>query len=268
MSLRFFIFFGGWPTLFGIWLLTEPYGRNFSGYEKEKAFEIFIMGLLLWAIGCIILTKLHPHTRTLTTPIKMKAQGYFTERMKNEINEYITALRGADDDEVGLALVAAIHFRNIYLYRTDIDLFDPALALVSDPGLALKFSKEIEECQAENRNIDAVPLLVWAHSLRAIQNPQIRALGREMWGELQRGKKHALKKSEDFELIIGRRVDLTGLDDVPEGLSPRKSNQSENSTKSLSNSEQEEELLRIKSLFEKGLLTQEVYEEKQRKILD
>jgi len=267
VSLRIFIFFGGWPTLFGIWLLTEPYGRYIRGWEVEEATQIFMGGSVLWAIGCIVWTKLHPHTRTLTTPIKMKAKGYFTERMKNEINEYITALRGADDEEVGLVLLAAIDYRNHYLYRTDIDLFDPALALSANPGLTIQFSKEIENCQAENNNIEAVPLLVWAHSLRAIQNPQIRALGREMWGELQRGQQHALKKSEDFELVIGRRPDLTGLDGVPEGLSPRKSNQSENSTKSLSNSEQEDELLRIKSLFEKGLLTQEVYEEKQREIL-
>ena len=164
-------------------------------------------------------SKLHPHRRMLSTPFKLKARGYFTERMKNEINEYITLLRSADDDEVGLALLAAVDFRNQYLAETGIDLFEPKLALFADDNLSFKFARQIEESQAEN-GILAVPLLVWAHTLRATQNPMVRELGREMWGELLRGLDHVDEKIESFQFVIGRTPDLTGMGKVPDGLSP------------------------------------------------
>ena len=78
--------------------------------------------------------------RMLLTPIKLKAKNIFTERMKSEITEYINLLKNADDDEVGLALVAAIDFRNNFLHNTGVDLLEPAVALVQMENITMKFS--------------------------------------------------------------------------------------------------------------------------------
>ena len=256
----------GWPILFFIWLSTEPYGSYLNSDEINQSILIFFVGLIIWVAVFGTHKFRLPKMRMITTPFKIKAKNYSTNRMKNEIQDFITLLRAADDEEVALALVAAVDFRNHFLAETKIDLFEPRVALIADDTLTIKFSRQIEDSQAEGGILTA-PLLVWAHTLRAIQNPMVREQGREMWAELQRGLENADDKIDSLEFFIGRKADLTGLGEVPDGLTPRNSFVDIKPPKGLSHTEQETELLRLKSLFERGLLTKEVYEQRQREIL-
>ena len=78
---------------------------------------------------------------------------------------------------------------------------------------------------------------------------------------------HVDEKIESFQFVIGRTPDLTGMGKVPDGLSPRNQPKEPKSAKNLSYSEQEAELLHLKSMFDKNLITKDVYEQRQRDIL-
>ena len=67
-------------------------------------------------------------------------------------------------------------------------------------------------------------LTVWLHSLRAVNHPELRVLGRRLWGILARG----FDTSQDLALILSSQVTgeigyrlLTEHNAIPGGLEPR-----------------------------------------------
>jgi hypothetical protein len=113
----------------------------------------------------------------------------------DEIQQFLLALKGMSDEELGTAVAMAAVVR--MSLREQGALPDEALGI----GMPLSESQEV----AVRRNVVQTALamqsqkhamtagaMVWAHTLRAYHFPEVRFFGRQMWGELQRGFPHAL----------------------------------------------------------------------------
>jgi hypothetical protein len=61
--------------------------------------------------------------------------------------------------------------------------------------------------------------MVWLHSIRSSETPEIRVRGREMWAELERGIPHADDGADGFRLL-GVNLDIDGAERIPENLTP------------------------------------------------
>jgi hypothetical protein len=254
-----------WALIFscGCWLL-EPDGLFFP-------VSIFLIGGI---IACFAgwMVKNDLSGANLVSPLKNKAKDIFVEQQRKELSDYITLLRNADDEEVGLALAASLNFAYYFETETTIDLFEPATALVFRPDLAFQFAKHIEEAQASGNVVAAAEKMVWVHTLRASKNGQLRGLGRELWGELiSRGISHVYINREAIEMFTNKPAILVRLGDVPAGLMPRNMDNSKpNEAKTTGTKKKrsaKKRLEELQKLHQDGLVTDDVFEKMQVEIL-
>ena len=261
-----------WSTGFFVWLAAfEPYGYRMDDDEIAEAAFTFVGGAVLWVALCWGPKALASNT-LVTTPIKNKAKDIFTEQQRKQLTDFITLLRNADDEEVGLALAASVSFAHYFAVDTSIDLFEPSTALLLQPDLSFQFARQIEEAQAAGNMVAASQRMVWAHTLRACNNGQLRGHGRELWGELMtRGLPHAEACAESIELFTGRPARLGRLGEVPAGLTPREVKQPEiHTTKTTSTKRKKsakKRLEELRKLHQDGLVTDDVFEKMQVEIL-
>ena len=243
----------------------------FKPDELFLTVSIFIVGCLIsGGIGWMAENGLS--SSNLTTPIKNKAKDIFVEQQRKELSDYITLLRNADDEEVGLALAASLNFAYYFQTETTIDLFEPGTALMVQPDLAFQFAKQIEEAQASGNVVDSTQKMVWAHTLRAWKDGQLRGLGRELWGELiSRGMTHVGDHKESIEMFTGKPAMLQRLGDVPVGLMPRNMDNSKpneaKTTGSKKKRSAKKRLEELQKLHQDGLVTDDVFEKMQVEIL-
>lgn len=160
--------------------------------------------------------------------LKSKAQKSITDTMRDDIQRFIETLRGTSSSEKGALLVMATIIRKRNLPGLGIP--DNAFDLGSYSGsyeedlVALKINRLIKEFQKQGDPTSAAGAMVWLHSIRAIQNPQLRLLGRQMWGELSRGAPFAYENASMIAPAFERDYDADLIarasDYIPDGLEP------------------------------------------------
>ena len=198
------------------------------------------------------------HTTNLNQQIENKKKNQINKTMEAEITEYIRILKGLGDEELGLALLASLTLRKHILNSSGIDLMDPVIALQKNPDTIISLSKKHEELTVKKQPHLTVPFTIWVHTLRAISNPVIRTLGREMWKELSRGFKHIEEKKESYKIIYGNEPISELAGQYPIGLSPNDiEKKSEASSENMSSLEREKKLLEYIQLHKKGLITKD-----------
>ena len=133
--------------------------------------------------------------------LKRKAEISFAKSQKVDVDRFTLGLRGADSDQIALVVAIATHWRNV-LKDDGVDLLDPMSAEQIDPMIALKLNKMIRQVQKENPTF-ATGLMVWLHTIRTANTPELRLEGRAMWSELQRGFPFAQEAGEDLADITG-----------------------------------------------------------------
>jgi len=76
-----------------------------------------------------------------------------------------------------------------------------------------------------NQPSDALGVMILLHSVRALNVPEIRGLGREMWKELERGFPYVEDTLEEIRGLTGNPLP-PNIDDelkfIPHGLEPRR----------------------------------------------
>lgn len=136
---------------------------------------------------------------------------WFRNRMKAGVvkegrvamTRLINHMEGIEDDRdigplVAVATVIRINLENMdYLPR---GLFDIERIAELDPkGKAqLKLSALMAQFQRRKQESDAVGASILLHTLRALEYPELRVLGRDMWRELARGFDHV---EDVFKLV-------------------------------------------------------------------
>ena len=163
--------------------------------------------------------------------VKKRAIEAFTDAMRNDIERFTAGLKGAGDKELSTMLVIAnimrlrlIESGTIPPAALDLNILrDDALAHQCDMSSVALVSL-IKEFQKMGQPSDATGAMIWLHSVRALNVPEIRILGREMWKQLERGFPYVEDALLDMQELIGEQVPhIIGaeLTFIPRGLEPR-----------------------------------------------
>jgi len=132
--------------------------------------------------------------------IKKKILDASTDSIRNDILRFIESLKGADPDEITTMLVFATVLR---LHLTEAGRIPPAaldLSIFRDQNIALEcdmcpltLGNFIKEFQRMNQPSDALGVMIWLHSVRALKERLINAFGcAEMAVRLRRGARNRL----------------------------------------------------------------------------
>jgi hypothetical protein len=163
--------------------------------------------------------------------IKKRIEDASTDAMKNDIERFIASLKGAGDEEIATMLIVANVLR---INLTKMGKIPAAALDLSIPRLGdieikcdmcpITLSSAIKQFQKIGQPTDALGCMIWLHSVRALNVPEIRVLGRDMWRQLSRGFVHLDDAIEDMSALIGTSLPKNIKDEVrfvPRGLEPQ-----------------------------------------------
>jgi hypothetical protein len=87
-------------------------------------------------------------------------------------------------------------------------------------GLPFKLSQLVLQLQKQKLYSYAGAVMVWLHTVRSAQHPQVRYLVKEMWRELERGFPFVSLAAEEIERIEHRTLIIDRATEFPAGLNP------------------------------------------------
>lgn len=206
-------------------LIAKPYGRYISDSEMTEALLWTVIPALGIFLVVFLLKKKGSHSDSFVgSAISGAAVGAFNrwskEKQQQELEEFVQSLEAMDGEELGLPVALAANFKNT-IRKEGIDLSDPALLVLANPEVIFELSKRVTPLQRQGRNHDALPIIIWVHSLRAVARPELRGLGRKMWGQLERGFKYVEEAADSYLLLTGITLDTLGAEEFPTGLTPK-----------------------------------------------
>lgn len=163
--------------------------------------------------------------------LKKRALEASTDAMKNDIVRFIASLKGADSEEISTMIVVANILR---LNLTAMGKIPPAALNINIPrdyDLEMKcdmcpitLTSTIKQFQKINQPSDALGVMIWLHSVRALNTPELRIYGREMWQELKRGFPYVDETLEQIRELSNKPLP-TDIDEeirfIPRGLEPQ-----------------------------------------------
>jgi hypothetical protein len=125
--------------------------------------------------------------------LRRKTEPATIKGAREELERFVESLRAMSDEEIGAVVGMAALVRTAL--RQSGLLPGESITVTPDSKQAttqLAVLELIQSHQTEQRHAEAVGAMVWLHSLRALSIPEVRLLGRQMWGQLERGQPHAL----------------------------------------------------------------------------
>lgn len=156
--------------------------------------------------------------------------GLASGRQEKELHQFITRVKGLDDIEVGSLMAYATAFRNMLDIGLEHDLgrkisiLDPFTLAAACPDLIFRLHRMIKIFQKQGKYVESSGAMIWLHTLRAAENPDLRLACREMWEELQRGFPYVTGFQQELDRTCDFPVFLVKYDQFPEGMEPRNIN--------------------------------------------
>lgn len=151
-----------------------------------------------------------------------KIGGWATKVQRKELSDFVDRMRPLDGHEIGMILAMTTHQRHALDDLKGWNLLYPALLADRVDNPAFQLNQIIQHLQRDGKPHVAVGVMVWLHSIRALQSPDLRQLGRDMWGQLQRGMPYCEEAAEDFQFVPGGGpLNIDGFEEFPDGLSPQ-----------------------------------------------
>lgn len=139
-----------------------------------------------------------------------------------EGHEFLSRMKSMNSDELAIPLVLTLEAAQMYSEEKGIDVFDPFTAIAKDPSASLYFSSLVNELQRKGRQVLASGAMVWAHTLRATVNHELRDVVREVWVELNRGLPHIEAARMELLEHFGLWPDLEKAGLTPVGMEPKR----------------------------------------------
>jgi len=158
--------------------------------------------------------------KAITQSAKRMFTSWEAGQHERAIDSFIQMLEGFDAEEFALATAAAIDFAVNMSQETGINLYDPRAALLQDPDVALMLSKQALTDRTNENFSTVAPIMIWVHSLRAMQYPPLRMKGRKLWQQLSRAFPYVDKAASDFAALSGQQLNISMNGEYPRGLTP------------------------------------------------
>jgi hypothetical protein len=143
------------------------------------------------------------------------------ENRRRDLETFVAGLTAMDDGEVGMVMAVATAMRNKFAPELrDGIVRDPAGVNRRWPAMDDEMALKISALQKRGMTSDACAGMVWLHTLRAVGDPALERLGRNMWGELRRGFPHVWTAFATLTFELNLQVDVAKFDEIPVGLEP------------------------------------------------
>lgn len=161
--------------------------------------------------------------------LKRKIEMNDVRKVNEDLERFLASLRGFSDEEIGNLLALSIRLRfNFaeagYIPWEAVSISFPDRERRIAASKFRKLIKSYQKMQTEAGYNDAAGLMIWAHSLNALNYPEARYLGRQIWEELSRGFQHVDNGFVQLERLVGFGVP-SEIEECatkyPEGLEPR-----------------------------------------------
>ena len=140
------------------------------------------------------------------------------KRQVREVDDFLSRIKSMNGDELGLPICVTLEAAKMAEEELGVNVYAPFPAMAARPDAALFMSKMVEELQRLDRLILAPGPMVWAHTLRATINHEVRNPARKIWSELARGVPYAERARDDLLTMYGMYPDLDRLGEVPDGF--------------------------------------------------
>jgi len=141
------------------------------------------------------------------------------KKQKKELTAFTSNLQAVDGPELGLVVAIATHLR----HQLEIDghnILDPINYFSIRPEFPYFLSTTIIQFQKERRTQEAAGLMIWLHTFRSAARLELRALGRNMWKELERGFPYVEEGAAGYRVMMGIDLNVEGAESFPLGLTP------------------------------------------------
>ena len=117
---------------------------------------------------------------------------------------------------MGLAVATIEHTANTqFIYG---DFYKPQELMAKRPDVLGIGVLEVQRLQGLGLEVMAVGWIVWVHTFRAVQHPELMPLARSMWALLIRGAPYAFDQSETLVPVVGFELRIDDPNRVPEGF--------------------------------------------------
>lgn len=149
------------------------------------------------------------------------------EAGRRELGRFVTGLDAMSDEDLGalvaIATVLRVNFESHDVIPEDVFTADEMPSVERLGAYQMRINKLVRQFDRMRQPDDAAGAIVWSYSLRALNVPGLRDLGRDMWGELRRGFPQVQAKLDQAEEKRGdpfpARV-REGWGMIPAGLEP------------------------------------------------
>lgn len=127
--------------------------------------------------------------------LQSKILKWSIDAMRDDLERFVRSMQGASSSDLGDLIVLATILRLQFEKNGEFERSEGQLGSgtggPNDPLLALGINRIIAQLQRNRQHEQAGAAMVWLHTVRATQNPELRLIGRQLWKELVRGQKSA-----------------------------------------------------------------------------
>ena len=125
-----------------------------------------------------------------------------------------------DSVEISALLVNATLVRHKIEEMEQLSLLHPYM-LIDHPYIRIKLNKIIRMSQGDGSYASAAGAMVWLHTLRLTQSPELRIIGKQIWVELSRGFQEIHNHIDQIRESVEHYIDNGNVDDyknIPDGF--------------------------------------------------
>jgi hypothetical protein len=142
--------------------------------------------------------------------LKRWLDGKFSKIQAEEALKFLQMLKGANSEVVAEVAAKAMLTAAIFKEQTGYNLYEVAFWVDGFPSAAAKLGAEVKQFQREGRPEHAVGFMVWLHTTRAAAFPELKAVARQIWDELERAEPghEAFRRVEKASEIGGLNLQI------------------------------------------------------------
>ena len=140
--------------------------------------------------------------------LRKKVKNAAVDSQRDDLTRFVESLRGQSSSELAALILVATVVRLTVDSRTlPIALLEGLSNNPDDLLSPVLLTRLIKDLQRQGSLPQAAGAMIWLHSARAILQPELRLLGRQMWAELVRGIPHVNDARLDLMSLTGQQID-------------------------------------------------------------
>ncbi len=134
-----------------------------------------------------------------------------------QLRDFVSRLSILPPDNLGIAIATIEHTANTYFYRGNF--YTPQDVLKKNPEIIKVGLDEVRRLKMVRLEIMSIAWMAWVHTFRAVVDPNLMPLAKNMWSVLAKGAPHAKKHATSLVPLLGFELDVDQPDRIPVGFS-------------------------------------------------